>query len=212
MEMREEEWAQKEFKKAQQQAEKEHKLVINAIEETKLELTQAADLEKLLLQTKLDELYCKLVDAEEKNQRAISMAQLPKQGHVYIVSNVGSFGENVLKVGMTRRIDPLERIEELGEVAVPFNFDVHAIIYSENAPKLEQHLHAKLKNKRLNKVDHRKDFFRVALGEVRMEIESLDLKCHWTMKAQALEFRESEQFKKSLIEEKARALETLEIG
>ena len=87
-------------------------------------------------------LQAQLQAAEEKNQRALSMAQQTRAGHVYVISNVGSFGEHVFKIGMTRRLDPLDRIRELGDASVPFEFDVHAMIFTEDAPSLTQALRA----------------------------------------------------------------------
>ena len=194
-EMREEERAQREFKKAQQQAEKEQKLILKAVKEAEAQLAKSADAERLEFQAQLDALIGKLSEAEAKNQRAMSMAQQTKQGHVYIISNIGSFGENVVKIGMTRRLEPLDRVKELGDASVPFNFDVHAIIYSDDAPKLERLLHSKFHGGRLNRVNLRKEFFSVNLQSIKNEIDTLGLKCHWTMKAEALEHRESIQLK-----------------
>ncbi len=195
-EMREEERAQREFKKAQIKAEKERKLILSAVKEAERKLAVSAEAERLEFQTQLDELMGKLSEAEAKNQRVMSMAQQTKQGHVYIISNVGSFGEDVVKIGMTRRLEPLDRVKELGDASVPFSFDVHAIIYSEDAPKLERSLHTRFNDGRLNKVNLRKEFFSVNLNEIKREIDALELKCHWTMKAEALEHRESIQIKK----------------
>lgn len=197
-EMREEERAQREYKKAQQQAEKEEKLILKAVKEAEEQLAKSVDEERLEFQAQLDALMGKLSEAEAKNQRVMSMAQQTKQGHVYVISNIGSFGENVVKVGMTRRLEPLDRVKELGDASVPFSFDVHAIIFSEDAPKLERFLHSKLHDRRLNRVNLRKEFFSVNLIEIKNEIDSLDLKCHWTMKADALEHRESIQLKKQV--------------
>lgn len=93
---------------------------------------------KQRLENRIAELEQSLSQAESKHQRALSMAQQTKQGHVYIISNIGSFGENVYKIGMTRRLDPQDRVNELGDASVPFIFDVHAMIYSEDAPSLEK--------------------------------------------------------------------------
>lgn len=195
-EMREEERAQREYKKAQQQAEKEQKLILKAVKEAEEMLAKSADAERLEFQAQLDELMGKLSEAEAKNQRVMSMAQQTRQGHVYIISNIGAFGENVVKIGMTRRLEPLDRVKELGDASVPFNFDVHAIIYSDDAPKLERLLHKKFNDGRLNRVNLRKEFFAVNLQKIKCEIDALKLKCHWTMKAEALEHRESIQLKK----------------
>lgn len=86
-----------------------------------------------MFEAKLTEIQAKLAEAETRNQRALSMAQQTKAGHVYIISNVGSFGEDMFKVGMTRRLEPLDRVRELGDASVPFSFDVHAMIWSKDA-------------------------------------------------------------------------------
>ena len=106
------------------------------------------------------------MEAEEKNQRALSMAQQTKRGNVYVISNIGSFGENVYKVGMTRRLEPMDRVRELGDASVPFPFDVHAIIESDDAPALENTLHKALALMQVNKVNPRKEFFRVSLSDI----------------------------------------------
>lgn len=109
--------------------------------------------------------------AEEKNKR-LSMAQQTKTGHVYIISNVGSFGEGVFKIGLTRRLEPLDRIRELGDACVPFEFDVHAMILSEDAPALEHALHRHFLASQINKVNPQKEFFRVTIGVLREESPS----------------------------------------
>jgi hypothetical protein len=134
----------------------------------------------------------KLKEAEERNRRAVSMAQQTRQGYVYIISNVGSLGEDVYKIGLTRRLDPLERIFELGDASVPFAFDVHAMIASSDAPALECQLHKHFVLNQMNKVNHRKEFFRAKLADVRKEIESLGIETKWTMLAEAREYKESQ--------------------
>ena len=94
-----------------------------------------------------------------------------KAGYVYIISNIGSFGENVYKIGMTRRLDPQDRIDELGDASVPFNFDVHAMIFSDDAPALEAALHRAFEKKKLNMVNHRREFFNVTLDEIKAVIK-----------------------------------------
>lgn len=98
------------------------------------------------------------IDYREANQRA---------GYVYIISNIGAFGENVYKIGMTRRLDPQDRIDELGDASVPFNFDVHAMIFSDDAPALEAALHKAFENRKLNMVNTRREFFNVTLDEIK---------------------------------------------
>ena len=90
-----------------------------------------------------------------------------KAGYVYIISNIGAFGENVYKIGMTRRLEPMDRIDELGDASVPFNFDLHALIFSENAPALENALHKAFDSKKVNMINHRREFFNVTLEEIQ---------------------------------------------
>ena len=94
------------------------------------------------------------------------MAQQTKAGHVYVISNIGSFGDNVFKIGMTRRLEPMDRVKELGDASVPFEFDVHAMIYSDNAPELENIMHKEFDSRRVNLVNSRKEFFKVELQEI----------------------------------------------
>jgi len=108
----------------------------------------------------VERLKARLAEAEDKSERAISRAQMTKSGHVYVISNIGSFGEGVFKIGVTRRLDPLDRIKELGDASVPFPFDVHMMISSDNAPTLENALHRTLHRLRINKVNPRKEFFK----------------------------------------------------
>lgn len=202
--MREEERARREFERARKEAEKEERILKKAMEKARREFEAASDEQRALLEAQLAEMEQRLHDAEEKNQRAISMAQLTKRGHVYIISNVGSFGEGVFKIGLTRRLEPLDRVKELGDASVPFAFDVHAMIMSDDAPALERKLHNHFLLKQVNKVNHRKEFFRTSLSEIRDELESLGVEAKWTMVAEAAEYRESLAIDK-LIEEDPQA-------
>ena len=129
------------------------------------------------------------------------MAEQTKRGHVYIVSNVGSFGEHVYKIGLTRRLEPLDRVRELGDSSVPFDFDVHALIFSEDAPALESQLHRHFMFFQLNKVNHRREFFRADLKHIREEVETLSLSPAWTMAAEAREYRETLAIEKLITED-----------
>jgi len=189
--MREEEKARKEIEKALKESEKEEKMLQKAMEKARKELDAANDEERAKFEQQLAELSNKLDEAEAKNQRALSMAQQTRRGHVYVISNEGSFGEQVFKIGMTRRLEPMDRVKELGDASVPFPFDVHAIINSEDAPGLENELHNRFGHSRLNKVNLRKEFFNVSLAEIRQVVEEKGFEVHWTMAAEALEYRES---------------------
>lgn len=189
--LREEEKARREYEKTIKEAEKEEKAIQQAIDKATKELMLAGEEQRIALEQKLAELQVKFEEAEAKNQRAISMAQQTRSGHVYVISNIGSFGENVYKIGMTRRLEPLDRVRELGDASVPFSFDVHAMIYSDDAPSLENHLHKVFNDKQVNKVNSRKEFFNVGIKDIKSTIKEMSIDAHWTMFAEAKEYRES---------------------
>ena len=189
--MREEEKARREIEKALKEAQKEEEMLQKAMEKVKAEIAAATEQQKAKYEAQLEKLKQKLEEAEARNQRAISMAQQTKAGHVYIISNIGSFGENVYKIGMTRRLEPLDRVKELGDASVPFPFDVHALIYSENAPELENKLHKFFEEKRMNKVNLRKEFFKVTIAEIKEFLEKEGIEAKWTIQAEAAEYRET---------------------
>lgn len=125
------------------------------------------------LNTHIEELTAKLSRATSEKERALSMAQLTRSGYVYIISNKGSFGEGVYKIGMTRRLEPMDRVRELGDASVPFFFDVHALIPSDDAPALESKLHNKFASRRVNKVNYRREFFKVSFDEIEQALNEL---------------------------------------
>ena len=161
------------------------------MEKAQAQIAQASEEQRAEYEKQLLDLTEKLKIAEEKNQKALSMAQQTKRGHVYIISNVGSFGEHVYKIGVTRRLEPFDRIRELGDSSVPFEFDVHAMIFSEDAPTLENQLHRHFVLMQMNKVNYRKEFFRVDLAHIKEEVEKFGLTAKWTMTALAREYHES---------------------
>lgn len=189
--LREEEKARREYERAIKEAEKEEKTIQQAIDKATKELMLAGEEQRLALEQKLADLQIKFEEAEAKNQRAISMAQQTRSGHVYVISNIGSFGEDVYKIGMTRRLEPLDRVRELGDASVPFAFDVHAMIYSDDAPSLENHLHKVFNEKQVNKVNSRKEFFNVGIKDIKSTVANMNIDAHWTMFADAKEYRES---------------------
>ncbi|MCS4304174.1 DUF4041 domain-containing protein [Chryseobacterium sp. BIGb0232] len=189
--IREEERARREYEKAMKEAEKEELTLKRLIEKAESQVARANEEQKLLFQQKLEELQQKLFQAEEKNQRAISMAQQTRTGNVYIISNIGSFGEDVYKIGMTRRLEPLDRVRELGDASVPFEFDVHAMIYCDDAPALEKQLHRKFLKSQLNKINPRKEFFKLNVQDIKSYLESMGINCKWTLTAEAKQYRET---------------------
>lgn len=122
---------------------------------------------------RIQELEAALAAAHAASERARAMAEMTRSGYVYIISNVGSFGEDVVKIGLTRRLDPDDRIRELGDASVPFSFDTHAMIYSDAAPALEGALHKEFADRRINMSNFRKEFFRVSLEEVEAAVARL---------------------------------------
>ncbi len=147
-------------------------------------LARRAELEKELGNI---EISLQDIDYREANQRA---------GYVYIISNIGSFGENIFKIGMTRRLDPQERIDELGSASVPFNFDVHAMIFSDDAPALETALHHAFEDRKLNMVNQRREFFHVSLDEIKSVIKkNFDKTVEFIDIPDAEQYRISEQMR-----------------
>ena len=142
---------------------------------------------KALLETQINDTNTAMVNVDYR-------AANRKAGYVYIISNIGAFGENVYKIGMTRRLDPYERVYELGDASVPFNFDVHALIFSEDAPKLESALHNAFESKKINKINTRREFFAVSLDEIKTEVrKNFDKTVEW------IDVPEAEQYRQSLL-------------
>jgi len=191
--IRDEEKAKKEYEQKMREAAKEEELKRAAVEEAERKFAQANAVEKAQMEQELQKLRQELVDA---STRKLTIAQQTKKGHVYILSNIGSFGDGVYKIGQTRRPDPQERVDELGDASVPFEFDVHALVESENAPALEHKLHKIFLAMQVNKINSRKEFFRVGLADIHIEVEKLKkgedftIKL-WTDKAAATEYKES---------------------
>ncbi|AVV82499.1 DUF4041 domain-containing protein [Shewanella putrefaciens] len=171
--IREEQRAIKEFEKAIADAEKEEKMYRNLLEKAQQELAKATEQERSEMEQKIAILEQQLADAEAKEARAKSMAEQTRKGHVYVISNIGSFGEDVYKIGLTRRLEPLDRVKELGDASVPFPFDVHAMIYTDDAPALETALHREFHTQRVNAVNLRKEFFSVDLEDIKDAVEKL---------------------------------------
>ncbi|WP_449543736.1 GIY-YIG nuclease family protein [Enterobacter ludwigii] len=192
--MREEKQRQDELDRQQREAEEEEQRLAEQqrmLEEALLaaEGTYREELERQRL-----ELEQKIQDVHQQYERAKSMAQLTKQGHVYVISNIGSFGENVFKIGMTRRLEPMERVKELSGAAVPFDFDVHAMISCDDAPALEKTLHDHLENYRINRINLRKEFFRVELSKIINEVERHHGRVDYIADPAALQYLQSLEY------------------
>ncbi|WP_114195232.1 DUF4041 domain-containing protein [Edaphovirga cremea] len=169
--MAEERKAQQEIDRAIQEAEVEEARAQKALDKARKEMESKLAImtaeQAKAYQEKIAVLQEALTEAELKGQKALSLAQQTKRGHVYIISNLGAFGENVFKIGMTRRLDPQDRIDELGSASVPFLFDVHAMIHCEDAPTLENTLHQRFNERRTNLVNKRKEFFNVSMKDIK---------------------------------------------
>jgi cell shape-determining protein MreC len=185
--MREEAKLEQEKEQAMKEEERFTKLLTKAKEQ----VNKAAGDKLAALNDQIAKLDEELRLAHEKSERALSMAQQTKSGHVYVISNIGSFGKDVYKIGMTRRLEPLDRVKELGDASVPFIFDVHAMIYCDDAPGLESTLHRVFDERRLNLVNTRKEFFHVTLDEIKHEALKLSPEAEFIITAEARDYRES---------------------
>jgi hypothetical protein len=193
-ELREQAKLQKELEEARKNIDKDLKhftnalnLILSQLENNELSDEKRNDLltKKLELENQIGELNKNLADIDyrQANQRA---------GYVYVISNIGAFGENVFKIGMTRRLEPQDRVDELGDASVPFNFDVHAMIFAEDAPKLENALHKAFDNRKLNMINQRKEFFNVTLEEIEEVVKlNFDKTIEFKRLPEAAQYRES---------------------
>lgn len=194
--IREEEKAEREALKAQEEASKEEAKYEILLHKAEQEAAAAGEKDKARLNFKIEEFQKRIAKIEEK-KRVISQAMLTKTGHVYIISNVGSFGENVYKIGMTRRLEPMDRAKEMGDASVPFPFDVHAMIRTSNAPALENALHNHFSNRRLNLENERKEFFRVSTDEIHAELEILRVQLQIDSELRLILLAEAKQYRMS---------------
>jgi predicted nucleic acid-binding Zn-ribbon protein len=197
--MREEAKLAKEIEEERKKLEKEQQHYQNALQRIIAQLETASETDRTAIEEKKAELEAQLdridkefkdVDYREANQRA---------GYVYVISNIGAFGENVYKIGMTRRLDPQDRVDELGDASVPFNFDVHAMIFSDDAPRLEAALHNAFADRKLNFVNQRREFFNVTLDEIKKVVkENYDRSVEFVELAPAEQYRESLKLKEQI--------------
>ena len=184
----------KEIEEARKKLEKEQRHYQNALKAVDDQLKNASEADRPAIEEKRKELVSQLekidkefkdVDYREANQRA---------GYVYVISNIGAFGENVYKIGMTRRLNPMDRVDELGDASVPFNFDVHAMIFSDDAPRLEAALHNAFADRKLNFVNQRREFFRVSLDEIKKVVKE-----NYDQSVEFIDLAPAEQYRESLV-------------
>ena len=191
--MVEEEKVRREIEREKQKIEKEENQFNNEVKKLMGYMQKAKDdVEKQLYIDKIQELEDKLKALASDKENVLQREQNTRAGFVYIISNIGSFGESVYKIGMTRRLDPMDRINELSSASVPFPFDVHAMIFSEDAPALETLLHHHFQENQVNKVNARKEFFRVDLDEIKkLVLENHNATVKFVDIPDALEYRET---------------------
>lgn len=183
--IRDEQLREKEIERELKQLEREREAIQAALAKA---LAEAQDQHS----EEVERLQARLAEAEAKSQRTISQAQLTKSGHVYVISNIGSLGDGVFKVGMTRRLVPMERVCELGDASVPFPFDVHMMISCNDAPSLENALHRKLHKSRINRVNPRKEFFKTTIESIYQIVKEHHGDVEYIADAEALQYRQSQ--------------------
>lgn len=195
--MIEEEKARREIEREKEKLSKEETQFKNEIEKLMRYMQKAQDVEKQLYISQIEELQKKLAAVQKDKEDVLHREQNTRAGFVYIISNIGSFGENIYKIGMTRRLEPMERISELSSASVPFEFDVHAMIFSDDAPALESILHNTFSDKRVNLVNSRKEFFNVSLDEIEDVVKkNYNATVTFTKVAVASQYRESLKLRK----------------
>ena len=193
-ELREQAKLQKEIENARKEIEKEQTHYQNALKKLDMQLASAGEAEKELLAEKRAEITAQLSELDKAIKDVDYRAANQKAGYVYVISNIGAFGEGVYKIGMTRRLDPTERIEELGDASVPFDFDIHAMIFTEDAPKLEAALHKAFEDRRVNMVNARREFFRVSLDEIKSVIRQ-----NFDKTVEFVDIPDAEQYRQTLL-------------
>ena len=189
--MRQEAEERRELERQQKQIEKEESKFHGQIDSLNEQLSATADdsmREKL--QARIEELQNQLNNVAVQKEKIIQL-QNGKAGNVYVISNIGSFGEDVFKIGMTRRSEPMDRVNELGNASVPFPFDVHSLIFSDDAVSLETQLHHTLNDRRVNKVNLRKEFFHVSLDELEKLVQEVSPTASFKRTALAEQYRQS---------------------
>lgn len=189
--MRQEAEERKALEVERKKIEKEESKYQSEIDKLKEQLSQTPSTEIEKLNARILELQGKLADVILKKEEISNLAN-GKAGNVYIISNLGSFGENIFKIGMTRRLNPEDRVNELGSASVPFKFDVHSFIFSEDAVELENKLHSLLNKKRVNKVNMRKEFFYASIDELETLVNEIEPTAEFNRTMLAEEFRQSQ--------------------
>ena len=195
---REEKKLQKKLEKERKKFERENNTITSEIEEAKAKMAQAAAEEKAKLEAEIAKLQAALDKNNEEVKKINEWQETPGAGYVYIISNIGSFGEEIFKIGVTRRDNPEERIRELSSASVPFKYDSHVFIFSKNAYDLENQLHKRFDKKRVNKVNMRKEFFKITMDDVKQIVEENKGAVH-----SFVEVPEAEEYRETLMMEQS---------
>ena len=188
--MRQEAEERKALEAERKKVEQEETKFNSEIEKLKEQMTSAQEKELAALNARILTLQSQLADIVLKKEEISNLAN-GKAGNVYIISNLGSFGDNIFKIGMTRRLNPQDRVNELGDASVPFKFDVHSFIFSDDAVGLESKLHNILNDKRVNKVNMRKEFFYTTVDELEQLVTEIEPTAEFNKTMLAEEFRQS---------------------
>lgn len=191
--MREEAKLAREIEEARKKLAKEQTHYQKALKTVAAQLATASETEKAALLEKKAEIEAQLGEIDKGFADVDYRAANAKAGYVYIISNIGAFGEDVYKIGMTRRLVPMDRIDELGDASVPFDFDVHAMIFSADAPALENALHKAFADRKLNHINQRREFFRVTLDEIKKVVKE-----NYDQTVEFIDVPPAEQYRQSL--------------
>jgi len=193
--MREEAKLLKEIEEAKLRLGKEERHFTKALELIEAQLSRAgSDAERELLVQEQAGILQNIEKIEREKLDVEKREQNTRAGYVYVISNIGSFGENVYKIGVTRRLDPQERVDELGDASVPFEFDVHAMIFSDDAPALENALHRAFEHRRLNMINRRREFFNVTLEEIEQVV-----KTNFSKSVEFIPLADAAQYRQSIV-------------
>lgn len=198
-ELRRQEREEEQLKKEAERALKEEQKLQELLDKVQQKAEQATGNELEKLQDEILQLGDELREMQRQHDKVKTMAQQTKLGYVYVVSNIGSFGKDVYKIGMTRRLDPMDRIRELGDASVPFYFDVHAMIFSEDAPALEAQIQRAFADRRLNLVNYRKEFFNVSLDEIKEMVTKFNPSVEFIDEVEAQEYTETLRLRNQLM-------------
>lgn len=190
---------QREIEEARKTSEKEHSHYKNALRRIETQMQHTSGTELAILEERRAEIQQQISSIEEELRQIDYREANQRAGYVYIISNIGSFGKDIYKIGMTRRLDPTDRVDELGDASVPFRFDIHAMIFSDDAPALEAALHRAFDSKKVNMVNTRREFFHVTLEEIEEVVrKNFDKTVEFVKTPSAEQYRESQMIRRQM--------------